>query len=162
MAASKSGADEQARARPCPRCSQAKLSELQLVFLYRFLQENLLYISTMLAMRLPPLEAPGGTSAAPGDPAAAPEAPEEASPFKAGAAAGGGRAASSPSKAAGGSGADQQPEQEQQEEAATSVQPMLLLLDVEMEAPVICMPRNTGGDGFISRCVVRERERALC
>lgn len=75
-----------------------------MVFLYRFLTENLQYISTMLAMRLePPPQA---------QPASQPQI-EPAQPEGA-----------------------QQPQQAQQE-------PFLLLLDVEMDAPVISMPRNT-------------------
>jgi hypothetical protein len=122
---------------------QAKLNELQLVFLYRFLQENLLYITTMLAMR-PPVLVFDGTS----------------STSTAGEAAGGGegstispmhslqemqRTPSHPSKEQAPSAPAIAPSPTQQQQQ----QPFILAMDVEMCAPVISMPRSsTSGDAI--------------
>ena len=93
-------------------------AELQLVFLYRFLQENLTYLSSMLAMRLSPLEPPGTAVATPTTESM------------------GGSA--SPTKSAGSVPvpvpvAGRPP-----------LQPFVLLMDVQANAPVICLPRNSG------------------
>ena len=121
----------------------AQLSELQLVFLYRFLQENLDYITTMLAMRLPPLEAAAGGDAASGAAAAAAVgAMPPASPSKAGAegqhqgggSGGGGAAAAAVQQAA---------------PVQAPLQPFVLLLDVQASAPNICLPRSSGATGWV-------------
>lgn len=106
---------------------QAKLSELQLVFLYRYLQENLQYLYTMLAMRPPPLQ--GSQSPPPQQPQrqeALPTTPKQ----------GAGRAEAGAAQEA------QQPEPLQQ-------QPFVLVMDVAMDAPVICMPRHTDSSDAI-------------
>lgn len=90
---------------------RAKLSELHLVFLYRFLQENLQYISIMLAMRPPPkLQQPAGREALAG------------TTFK----------------------SEQGQDQPKAAAPAAPVEPFVVLLDVQANAPVICMPRDTG------------------
>jgi hypothetical protein len=115
---------------------QAKLNELQLVFLYRFLQENLLYITTMLAMRPPALDfstsfdGSGGS----GNNSNGVEGGFVLSPSH----------SSQPTK-----------EQTVAQPAALSLsqqqpqQPFILAMDVEMCAPVISMPRSsTSGDAI--------------
>jgi hypothetical protein len=124
---------------------QAQLSELQLVFLYRFLSENLTYISTMLAMRPPALEnGPPAGAAAPSSgaaPAAAAPAPPEAVAPGAPPAAGGAAAGSS-----GGAGAvasTQAAVQGATPTAQAPVQPFVLLMDVRASAPNIRLPRSS-------------------
>ena len=120
----------------------AQLSELQLVFLYRFLQENLNYITTMLAMRLPPLEAGSGAGGA-SDAAAVATA---------------GMPPASPSKAEVGG---QQPGDGEGSAAAApaqeALQPFVLLLDVQADAPNICLPRSSGAAGS---CVLGMQQSA--
>jgi hypothetical protein len=112
---------------------QAKLSELQVVFLYRFLQHNLQYIATLLAMRPPPL-AP--EALAPPAPAASP-APQVA---RTPSARGEGR---SPSPAPQTPPQPQQKHVEEQAAAPAQQQPFVLVMDVSASAPVICMPRTS-------------------
>jgi hypothetical protein len=107
----------------------AQLSELQLVFLYRFLQENLNYITTMLAMRLPPLEAGSGAGGASDAAAVATAGMPPASPSKA--EVGGQQPGDGEGSAA------VAPAQE-------ALQPFVLLLDVQADAPNICLPRSSG------------------
>ena len=85
---------------------------MQVVFLYRFLQENLSYITTMLAMRLPPVH-----------PQAAGQLQQQEQQQQA--------------------EEHQESEKGQQQQQQQQEQPFLLLLDVEMDAPVISLPRNT-------------------
>jgi hypothetical protein len=102
---------------------QATLSELQTVFLYRFLQENLQYISTMLAMRLPPLtpdEVDPGQQQDSAAPPSGPTTPRH-QPRTA-------ETAPSPSPAT-------------TEEASTA--PFALVMDVVMNAPIIQLPRTS-------------------
>lgn len=99
-------------------------AELQLVFLYRFLQENLTYISTMLAMRPPPLESEA--SPAPNQSAQLQSAVSGQSGL--GAAAGD---AGAPSEGVAG-------------QVQVPLQPTVLLLDVKASAPIICLPRHSG------------------
>lgn len=84
---------------------RARLCELQLVFLYRFLQEVLQYISTMLAMRSQPLD-----QQLPAAPTASTASTQQ---------------------------------QQQQPQQQPGWEPLLLLLDVEADAPVVRMPRST-------------------
>ena len=93
------------------------ITELELVFLYRFLQEILGYISLTLALRPPPLP----TAAAAAADAVANRATAAAT-------------AALQSELARGMG-------------------MVLQLDVQMEAPVIVMPRNSDG---------ADKVRSLC
>jgi hypothetical protein len=109
---------------------QAKLSELELVFLYRFLSENLQYISTMLAMRLPAVGAPKATGE--GEAAATAAAVREAGLLPVEQAQQVPAAVTSPTKSA-----------QAEPSAQPTQQPFMLLLDVEMSAPVIRMPRST-------------------
>lgn len=95
-------------------------AELQLVFLYRCLSENLEYISTMLAMRPPPLDQPEPGAAAP---------------------AGGDGIAGQSMPAA--SAAVEQVQQATPT-AQAPLQPFVLLMDVQADAPNICLPRSTG------------------
>jgi hypothetical protein len=99
-------------------------AELQLVFLYRFLQENLTYISTMLAMRPPPLESEA--SPAPNQSAQLQSAVSGQSGL--GVAAGD---AGAPSEGVAG-------------QVQVPLQPTVLLLDVKASAPIICLPRHSG------------------
>ena len=120
----------------------AQLSELQLVFLYRFLQENLNYLTTMLAMRLPALDAGSGGGGGAGDAPAVVAAAAAIPP-------------TSPSKAApegqhGGGSTAAAPAQE-------ALQPFVLLLDVQADAPNICLPRGSGAAGS---CVLGMQQRA--
>ncbi|KAL4443584.1 hypothetical protein ABPG75_011321 [Micractinium tetrahymenae] len=115
---------------------QAQLSELQLVFLYRFLQENLAYLSTMLAMRLPSLEAEAALALPPAEPAVAPPAGEADVQQQGGGGgeSGGGSAAAATVQAT----ASTAPAAQQQE-----LQPFVLLMDVQASAPNICLPRHS-------------------
>ncbi|KAL4858517.1 Vacuolar protein sorting-associated protein 13C [Chlorella vulgaris] len=103
---------------------QAQLSELQLVFLYRFLQENLTYISTMLAMR--PLPVESEASPAPNQSAQLHSAVSGQSGL--GVAA---DDAGAPSEGVAG-------------QVQVPLQPTVLLLDVKASAPIICLPRHSG------------------
>lgn len=98
------------------------------MFLYRFLQENLTYITTMLAMRLPPAEqqAPAEAAGAPEAAVAGPMSPRtsEVQQAQQQQGAGGGAAA--------------------QAQAQAPLQPFVLLMDVKASAPNICLPRNSG------------------
>lgn len=109
---------------------QAKLSELQLVFLYRFLQENLQYLSIMLAMRPVVQQAqqaqqrvPAGSS--PSNIGTSSPRPQGLSP----------RGTSSPRGEL--TRLESQPAQQAQQQQ----QPFVLAMEVEMDAPVISMPR---------------------
>ena len=94
---------------------QAELSQLQVVFLYSFLQETITYLTTMLAMRPPAKDA----ALQPGDaPAASDQQPAPVGPTE--------------------------PQQ------GAALQPLLLLLDVQMDAPVISIPRHS------TRCELRQ------
>lgn len=94
---------------------QAELSQLQVVFLYSFLQETITYLTTMLAMRPPTKDA----ALQPGDaPAASDQQPAPVGPTE-------------PQRGA-------------------ALQPLLLLLDVQMDAPVISIPRHS------TRCELRQ------
>ncbi|KAL4447306.1 hypothetical protein ABPG77_007339, partial [Micractinium sp. CCAP 211/92] len=115
---------------------QAQLSELQLVFLYRFLQENLTYISTMLAMRLPPLEAAAALALPPADPSAGHPAAGQAGALvqDSGSSPGGGGSTTGAAQPAALTGqAAEQPQ----------LQPFVLLMDVQASAPNICLPRHS-------------------
>ena len=98
---------------------EAKLNELQLVFLYRFLQENLQYITTLLAMR-PPAAAAGEETTT-----SIPTPQQQSS-----------RTITLPPPSSP-TNQPQQPQQPQQQ------QPFVLAIEVEMNAPVISMPRNS-------------------
>lgn len=115
-------------------CAIPTRAELQLIFLYRFLSENLTYISTMLAMRPPPLElgpsAGGNLPAESTGAAAAPAAPDAAAP-------------GTPS-AAGGAVSTQAAVQAATPTAQAPVQPFVLLMDVRASAPSIRLPRSSG------------------
>lgn len=114
---------------------EASLNELQLVFLYRFLQENLQYISTMLAMRLPHLDLveqqnqQQGYAGYVGSPGSSP------------------MILGSPTL----SMLRRTREQQQQKPtvAQQAQQPFVLVLKVEMNAPVITMPRGTASSDAI-------------
>lgn len=123
-------------------CAIPMCAELQLIFLYRFLSENLTYISTMLAMRPPPLELGPSTGAnLPSEPAEAATAPAAAgTPSAAGGAAPGGG-----SGAAGGAASTQAAVQAATPTAQAPVQPFVLLMDVRASAPSIRLPRSSGG-----------------
>lgn len=108
---------------------QAKLSELQIIFLYRFLQEILQYISVMLALRL----APEGAEQVP-------EALPATSPADQKLLDGQQQVASPPPAAA------QQPQTQQ----AQQQQPFVLVMDIEMNAPVISLPRSSDSTDGIS------------
>lgn len=136
-------------------------AELQLVFLYRFLSENLTYISTMLAMRPPPLEFGPSPGAAPADSTtAASAAPEAGAP--------GTPAASSAAGGQAGSGAGSAASTQTAVQAATStaqapVQPFVLLMDVRASAPNIRLPRSSGRScyylGVVHVLAARETHR---
>lgn len=99
---------------------QAKLSELQVVFLYRFLMENVQYISTMLAMRLPPMES-SAHDIIDGDEGSRKEidaAPSPGPPL--------------------------------QTTPTQHTQPFVMVMDVEMNAPVISLPRASDSTDAIS------------
>lgn len=127
-------------------------AELQLVFLYRFLSENLTYISTMLAMRPPPLEFGPSPGAAPVDSAtaasAAPEAGASGTPAASSAAGGQEQAGSSVGAAA----STQAAVQAATSTAQAPVQPFVLLMDVRASAPNIRLPRSSGGSCYYLRC----------
>lgn len=91
------------------------------MFLYRFLSENLAYISTLLAMRPPPLEAPGGAAVSGSTAAPAPPL-GQASPVT---------SAAATQQAAPAAG-------------APPTQPFVLLMDVQANAPNIRLPRSSG------------------
>ncbi|KAL4527774.1 hypothetical protein Ndes2437A_g02912 [Nannochloris sp. 'desiccata'] len=120
---------------------QAKLNELQLVFLYRFLQENLLYITTMLAMRPPPLVSSTSISTVP--------VPGE------GETTGGEVSLISPSTSQQMQRTPSHRTKQQQEPAAAAqpeqqqLLPFILAMDVEMCAPVISMPRSSSSGDAI-------------
>lgn len=110
------------------------------MFLYRFLQENLLYITTMLAMRPPPLVFTSST--VPGEEAG--KAPE------------GEGFLTSPSTSQQMQRTPSQPTKQQQEQEQTAAlseqqqqQPFVLAMDVEMSAPVISMPRSSNSGDAI-------------
>ncbi len=104
---------------------KAKLSELDFIFLNRFIQEILQYISVMLVLRPPPIEQQIQQS---GVPALATSSGVEATKAESD---GGvktiGQSGTAPAAA---------PEASQEVGA-------VLQLDIEMEAPVISMPRNS-------------------
>lgn len=87
------------------------------MFLYRFLQENLTYISTMLAMRMPPPDQPG----------------EATAPL-----------AGSTSQSKGLPGPESVQPEQQASQAQAPAQPFVLLMDVSASAPNILLPRNSG------------------
>lgn len=89
---------------------RARLSELQLVFLYRLVQQVTQYLVTMLAMRLPEDK---GVSLSTGQ---------------------------QPAQSTEGTGA--RPE-EPINEHAKQQQPMLLVMDIEMDAPIITVPASS-------------------
>lgn len=107
------------------------------MFLYRFLQENLTYISTMLAMRLPPLEAAAALALPPTEPATVPLPAGQADAQQGGGAnSGSGSAAAAAGQAAIPAGQDAQQQ---------ALQPFVLLMDVQASAPNICLPRHSSG-----------------
>ncbi|KAL6781279.1 hypothetical protein ACKKBG_A10495 [Auxenochlorella protothecoides x Auxenochlorella symbiontica] len=123
----------------------ARLSQLQLVFLYRLLAEHLSYVSVMLAMRLDqaggvPLEegravraeGSGGATPRASTPRSAGSASRPATPLR-GAGSGPGRTASARTR-----GAAPPPLP-----LAEAQQPFVLVLDVEMDAPIIVLPRQS-------------------
>ncbi|RMZ56118.1 hypothetical protein APUTEX25_004542, partial [Auxenochlorella protothecoides] len=123
----------------------ARLSQLQLVFLYRLLAEHLSYVSVMLAMRLDqaggvPLEegravsagGSGGATPRASTPRSTGSASRPATPLR-GASSGPGRTASARTK-----GAAPPPLP-----LAEAQQPFVLVLDVEMDAPIIVLPRQS-------------------
>ncbi|KFM29234.1 Vacuolar protein sorting-associated protein 13A [Auxenochlorella protothecoides] len=123
----------------------ARLSQLQLVFLYRLLAEHLSYVSVMLAMRLDqaggvPLEegravsagGSGGATPRASTPRSTGSASRPATPLR-GASSGPGRTASARTK-----GAAPPPLP-----LAEAQQPFVLVLEVEMDAPIIVLPRQS-------------------
>ena len=114
---------------------QAKLSELQLVFLYRFLQENLQYISIMLAMRPPVQQAQqSGTASPRALTGAGSSSPSPRGPI-------------SPRKELNRQESQSQSQSQQAQQAQQ--QPFVLAMDIEMDAPVISMPRSSNSSDAI-------------
>ena len=120
---------------------KAKLSELDFIFLNRFVQEILQYVSVMLALRPPPIQQQMQQS---GVPALATSSGKEAVQSEAQVSAGAAQTQQVHSKSAA------VPEGSKEIGA-------VLQLDIEMEAPVISMPRSSSSQdslqidlGFLS------------
>lgn len=108
---------------------KARLSELDFIFLNRFVQEMLQYVSVLLVLRPAPLEVQAQDAGVPALATAKP-APEAAADSEARA------GTADAAEAAAAAGLEAVPEGAQEVG-------MVLQMDIDMEAPVISMPRNS-------------------